>query len=646
MAQIDFKRELNPEQLAAATAPDGPLFVLAAAGTGKTRTLVYRVAYLLSRGVDPRRLLLLTFTNRAAKEMLTRAEALVNQGVGGMWGGTFHHMANRILRRTAHLIGYSNDFTILDADDSRTLMRECLTELKLKSREFPKPEVLLALFSTANNRRLEIEEVVRARFEHYPVEEADIMRVYQRYISKKTEQNLMDFDDLLLNALRLFHEQESVLEYYREQFLYIMVDEYQDTNSIQADLVDQLASKHRNLLVVGDDFQSIYAWRGADYRNIMSFPKRYPDARMYKLETNYRSVPEILEVANCCIAGNPRQFSKVLRPIRPAHHRPVLARLRDGDHQARYIIDQLHQRHRAGTAWRSMAVLYRAHHHAMELQMALAREHIPYIVTSGVRFFEQAHIKDVCAFLRVLHNPEDILAFKRLFGMLPGVGPKTCERLWLKLGNRFEANAPEARATLLKSLPASAQPLWLAVQPVVEKYFDEQLADDPGEAIALFIKAFYEKYALDTYEDSKRRIEDIREMILFTAEFESTADFLNEVALVTNVDAENDVARNHDRDCLRLSTVHQAKGLEWETVFIIWAADGMFPSARSMEDFEGEEEERRLFYVAVTRAKDNLTLCVPETRRGFDGSVNFFMPSRFISEIPPDKLDAQRIGFV
>ncbi len=646
MAQIDFERELNPEQLAAVTAPDGPLFVLAAAGTGKTRTLVYRVAYLLSRGADPRRLLLLTFTNRAAKEMLARAEALVSQGVGGMWGGTFHHMANRILRRTAHLIGYTADFTILDADDSRTLMRECLADLKLKSREFPKPEVLLALFSAAANRRLDIEEVVRERFENHPVDEADVMRVYQRYRSKKTGQNLMDFDDLLLNSLRLFHEQAPALEHYREHFLYTMVDEYQDTNSIQAELVDLLAAQHRNLLVVGDDFQSIYAWRGADYRNIMSFPERYPDAKMYKLETNYRSVPEILDVANCCIAGNPKQFSKVLRPSRPAHRKPVLALLRDGDHQARYVADQLRRRHREGSAWRDMAVLYRAHHHAMELQMVLAREHIPYMVTSGVRFFEQAHIKDVCAFLRVLHNPGDILAFKRLLGMFPGVGPKTAERLWHKLGGRFEANAPAARAELLSLLPEGARPPWRAVQPALEKYFDEELADDPGEAIGLFVKAFYEKHALETYEDAKRRLDDIREMILFTADFASTADFLNEVALVTNVDAENDVAAGRDRDCLRLSTVHQAKGLEWQMVFIIWAADGMFPSARSMEDNEGEEEERRLFYVAVTRAKDDLTLCAPETRRGFDGSVNFFLPSRFIREIPEEKLDCQRIGFV
>jgi len=644
-APINFEKSLNAEQLATVTAPDGPLFVLAAAGTGKTRTLVYRVAYLVQQGVDARRILLLTFTNRAAREMLERAQALVGESVGGLWGGTFHHMANRILRRYAHLLQYGLDFTILDHDDSITLIKACLSELKLKGKEFPKPEVVLSILSGAVNRRQDVRAAVEQRFETHPVDPDEVLRVLELYQKKKRAQNAMDFDDLLINGLRLFQEHAEVLARYQEQFLYVLVDEYQDTNPIQADWVDLIAKRNRNLLVVGDDFQSIYAWRGADYRNIMTFPERYPDTRTFKLETNYRSVPEILQVANHCIAGNPRQFQKVLRATRAAHHKPVLAILRDGGHQARYVVEQVQRLRREGCAWRDMVVLYRAHYHAMELQMELARERIPYTVTSGVRFFEQAHIKDVCSLLRILHNPGDELAFTRLMSLLPGVGGKTAEKIWRALGGRFETRDAVQRQALHDSLPAAAQTLWKAIAPILEKY-ETELKEDPAEIVFQFNKAFYDQYALDTFDDYERRMEDLQEVMNFISGFESTEEFLNEVALVTNLDAEADRMDGIAKDNLRLSTVHQAKGLEWNAVFVLWAADGMFPSNRAMTESGDDEEERRLFYVAVTRAKDELFLCVPAVRRAPDGGAQFFSPSRFITEIPPDCLRQEQVGFL
>jgi len=497
---INFEKSLNAEQLATVTAPDGPLFVLAAAGTGKTRTLVYRVAYLVQKGIDARRILLLTFTNRAAREMLERAQALVGESVGGLWGGTFHHMANRILRRHAHFLQYGLDFTILDHDDSITLIKSCLSELKLKGKEFPKPEVVLSLLSGAVNRRQLVREAVEQRFETHPVDPDEVLRVLELYQKKKRAQNAMDFDDLLINGLRLFQEHADVLASYQEQFLYVLVDEYQDTNPIQADWVDLIAKRHRNLLVVGDDFQSIYAWRGADYRNIMTFPERYPDTHTFKLETNYRSVPEILQVANHCIAGNPRQFQKILRATRATHQKPVLAILRDGGHQARYVVEQVQRLRREGRAWRDMVVLYRAHYHAMELQMELARERIPYTVTSGVRFFEQAHIKDACSLLRILHNPGDELAFARLMSLLPGVGGKTAEKIWRALGGRFDTRDAVQRQALHDHLPAAAQLRWKAIEPILEKY-ETELKEDPAEIVFQFNKAFYDQYALDTFDD-------------------------------------------------------------------------------------------------------------------------------------------------
>ncbi|MFH0909791.1 MAG: UvrD-helicase domain-containing protein [bacterium] len=633
MPRIDFEHDLNSGQLAAVQAPDGPVLIIAAAGTGKTRTLVYRVAHLVECGVDPQRILLLTFTNKAAREMLERAQALVGESVGGLWGGTFHHMANRMLRRHADALGYGLDFTILDHDDSRRLVRHATNELDLAGKHFPKPDVLLGLFGLASSTEAPVERLARQRFEGHEVGVDDVVRVHSLYEKKKRELNAMDFDDLLANGLRLFREHPQILERYSERFLYVMVDEYQDTNKIQSDWVDKIAGRNRNLLVVGDDFQSIYSWRGADFRNIMTFPERYPDASVFKLETNYRSVPEILNVANACIAGNPEQFQKELKAVREAYRKPVIARLRDGDQQAAYVIDRIRSLRAQGYRMKDMVVLYRAHFHALELQLLLARERIPYIITSGMRFFEQAHIKDVCSLLRLIVNPGDGLAFSRLMEMFPKMGPKTAAKVWDLLDRRFDPRNAEQRVRLAGAMPAAARQVWLKIAPILEAYEADSLADDPGEIIHRFVQAFYDEYAVETFDNYDRRVEDIQELILFTSRFENLEAFLSEVALLTNVDAEEEPGAAVD-EAVRLSTVHQAKGLEWGVVFILWLSDGMFPSARSMVDRSGEAEERRLFYVASTRAKDELYLCVPALRRARDGGVQYYAPSRFVLELP------------
>lgn len=635
VSPIAFEKDLNEEQLRAVQAPDGPVLVIAAAGTGKTRTLTYRVAWLVERGIDPRRILLLTFTNKAAREMLDRAQALVGEAVGGLWGGTFHHMANRMLRQHADLLGYRSDYTILDQDDARTLVKKATEQVAPMAKQFPKPDVLLSLFGLASSREVPLAKLAADRFAEHDVDPGDIGRIFQLYDARKRELNAMDFDDLLVNGLMLFRNHPDVLDRYRERFLYVMVDEYQDTNAIQSEWVDQIASRHRNLLVVGDDFQSIYSWRGADFRNILNFPERYPDAQVFKLETNYRSVPEILAVANACIAGNPEQFQKTLRPVRERHIKPWLSRMQNGDEQAFFIIDRIRHLRREGYKLSDICILYRGHFHAMELQLTLAREKLPYSITSGVRFFEQAHIKDVCSFLRIIANPGDSLAFGRLMQMLPKLGSKTVDKLWNTLERRFQPLNGAERLRLETSLPKGAAAGWKAFNEVFQAYVDEKLEERPGHAIERFVEAFYDDYALATFDNYDRRIEDIQELVNFTGRFGTTKEFLNEVALLTNVDAESDDPNGDQIDALRLSTIHQAKGLEWPVVFILWLADGMFPSSRSMSDEDGESEERRLFYVALTRAKDELFLCVPALRRTRDGGTQFFSPSRFITELPP-----------
>jgi DNA helicase-2/ATP-dependent DNA helicase PcrA len=630
MPDVAFEKELNREQLAAVTAPDGPVLVIAAAGTGKTRTLTYRVAWLVARGFEPDRILLLTFTNKAAREMLERARALVGDSVGGLWGGTFHHMANRILRRHADAVGYPFDYTILDQDDARSLLKSAADELDLNGKHFPKPDVLLSIFGLASSREQPVLVAAAQRLGGWDIDLQDVARVHELYERKKRDLHAMDFDDLLTNGLRLFRERPDILSRYRERFAHILVDEYQDTNAVQAAWVDILAEERRNLLVVGDDFQSIYSWRGADFRNILSFPQRYPDVRIFKLETNYRSTPGILDVANACIAGNPEQFQKTLRPTRPPTRPPVVARLRDGDQQALYIVDRVRRLRAAGRALRDIAVLYRAHFHALELQLLLARERIPFLITSGTRFFEQAHIKDVCAPLRLLANPGDELAFHRLMQLFPKMGRKTCDKIWSALDRRFPLRDPAARARVRDLLPAAARAMWADLEGVFAA------ADaGPAEVIEKFVAAFYDRYAVETFENYERRKEDLEELVLFTSQFRSATEFLSEVALLTNLDAEVDDPHAAHTDAVRLSTIHQAKGLEWPSVFVIWLAEGMFPSERALRESGGESEERRLFYVATTRAKDDLFLCAPALRRTRDGGVQYHPLSRFVREIPP-----------
>ncbi|MEI7436496.1 MAG: ATP-dependent helicase [bacterium] len=649
---MPFHNSLNTEQLAAVSAPDGPVLVLAGAGTGKTRTLVHRVAYLVESGVRPDRILLLTFTNRAAKEMLERTRLLVHHDVSDLWGGTFHHMANRLLRRHADQLGYPHNFTILDRDDAVSLLRRCIRSAKLPPREFPKPEVLLAVNSMASNLGTSAASLLQTRYSQLADFGDDVLRVLNAYTKEKLTLGAMDFDDLLVNGLRLFREHAALLQRYQEQFQHTLVDEYQDTNPIQSEWVDRIAARNRNLFVVGDDFQSIYAWRGADCRNILSFPTRYPDAKVFLLETNYRNVPEILNVANACIAGNPEQFQKILRSTKPHACRPVCVRPRDADQQSRYVVElipRLVTRYGAG----NVTVLYRAHSHAMELQLHLTRANIGYVVTSGMRFFEQAHVKDLCALPRLLANPDDALAFHRLLQLLPKVGEHTAGRILDKLGGRFDLTIPGTLATLRGALPAAARELWKPIETLCAMVAADPAAASPAEVLRSFFEEMYDEYARTAFEDYRRRADDLKELIAFTQPFATLRDFLSAVALQTNTDSapgstsDADIAAGGELvPTVRLSTIHQAKGLEWDAVIMLWMTEGMFPSPRALtEDGGNEAEERRLFYVACTRARSELYLCAPEVRRGYDGSLAYAAPSRFLREIPEGLIEARRTPF-
>ncbi|HKP04158.1 MAG TPA: UvrD-helicase domain-containing protein [Chthoniobacterales bacterium] len=665
---IDYAAELNEQQLAAVTASPGPLLVIAGAGSGKTRTLTYRVAYLLENGIDPRNILLLTFTNKAARQMLDRVTNLLPVDASGLWGGTFHSIGNRMLRRHGSALGYSSGFTIMDREDQKDLIDTVVAAAGINPKEirFPKGDVLAEIFSFVVNTETPIDALLAEKFPYFLPLLDQIKDVHARYEKKKKNTNSMDFDDLLEKTLRMLIEHEHIADFYRRQFQFILVDEYQDTNKIQADFIDTLAAEHRNVMVVGDDAQSIYSWRGANFKNILAFPERYPDAQVFKIELNYRSVPEILQVANAAIAANVKQFRKELAATRSSNSfRPAVVGLNDGSEQARFVAQRILELRDEGVELNEIAVLYRAHYHAIEVQLELSRRGIPYLITSGVRFFEQAHVKDVTSFIRFVANPRDEVAFKRMVKLLPGIGNKSADNYWRAWENGFgdleparlraaEIDAATQRpeggpapnfGDLLRRIPvgAKSKKSWEQLAHTLDEIAPGGKPNPPSEMITSIVEAIYDDYAKANFTNYELRREDLNQLAAFARQFKDVDEFLSQLALISNIDAEPALDQSTDTEAVNLSSVHQAKGLEYHTVFVIWLTDGMFPSTRSLETRDAIEEERRLFYVAITRARDELYLTFPQMRLSGGFGDIFQRPSRFLKEIPNQLIEDWQI---
>lgn len=634
--RIDYEADLNPEQLAAVMHPGGPMLVLAGAGSGKTRTLVYRVCRLVEDGAPPGKILLLTFTNKAAREMLDRVEHLGKGGPVLVMGGTFHSAGHRILRRYAETIGYSPRFSILDREDSVDLMGHALADVQkdVPVRRGPTPRLLADVYSMVINTGRELEGVLADRAPQFLDQAPTMAAVFRRYLERKRDADLMDFDDLLLNWLLLLTRHPPVRQELSRRFEHILVDEYQDTNRLQADIVEKMLGAERNLMVVGDDAQSIYGFRGADFENILGFPERHEDCALFRLETNYRSRPEILAVANASIRCNRRQFRKELRPVRPGGERPRSVSVTGPEDQARWVADEILRLREEGLDLEDMAVLYRNHAHSIDLQVELTRRNIPFKVRSGLRFFEQRHIKDVLAHLRFVDNPRDEVAFARMMKLRTGFGPRNAARLWSACGpdNRLQS--------LLRTEPSGyglARPATRELAPTI-KLLDAlgtpRLLGQPGEAIRHIVESFYHAWARDNLENTASRIEDLQQLALFADAQPDVATFLAEVTLLNDLSGE-DRTGGPDDECLTLSTTHQSKGLEWKAVFVLWVSEGRFPGPRC----DDIEEERRLFYVAMTRAKDHLALVHPQMIRDRYRVDVLIDPSRFLLELPQDLLD-------
>ncbi len=634
--RINYRDELNPAQYEAVITTTGPVLVVAGAGTGKTRTLVFRVARLVESGVDPANILLLTFTRKAASEMLRRASLLLDGRCDHVSGGTFHSFANTTLRRHGRVLGIEPGFTILDRTDSEdviNLLRAAL-ELDKKEKRFPRKQVIGEMFSMAINKSVPLPQLIEDEYGHLFEHLQELLELQRRYVAYKAERQLLDYDDLLVQLRELLHAHAEVRQRLSRAYRYIMVDEYQDTNALQAEIVRLLAAEHDNVMAVGDDAQSIYSFRGANFRNIMDFPSLFPGARLIPLEENYRSTQPILDVTNAIIAPARERYTKNLFTSKPNGVAPILVAAENEHFQSRFICQRILELREEGVALPNVAVLFRSSFHSFDLEIELARHDIPFIKRGGFKFIETAHIKDVLAHLRVVANPRDAVSWHRALLLLEGIGPRSSDEIirWIAEGaaadpaDRLESFPRRAFSTDLQALAGLLRRL-------------RELDSIPEEQVNEVLR-YYEPILKRVHrEDYPKRRKDLEHFATIAARYRRLETLLTDMALEPPTDSVGDVlAADPDEGVLTLSTIHSAKGLEWHAVFVIWAAEGKFPADYNIHDADELEEERRLMYVATTRAKDELYLTYPITI--FDRSFGMVMgkPSRFIEDISPELL--------
>lgn len=653
--RIDYKAELNEQQYAAVVSPPGQSLVIAGAGSGKTRTLTYRVAWLLDNGIQPESILLLTFTNKAAREMQERVQALVTQDASRIWGGTFHSIGNRLLRYNAERLGYRKGFSIMDREDQKDLLETVISAsgIDTTTYRFPKAEVLGDIFSLADNTLCDLKEIIDTRYPYFDKVAEGILKVRKLYQDKKRETNCFDFDDLLTQTVALLEENEDLLERYRRQFEFILVDEYQDTNSLQCRMVELLTGPQGNLMVVGDDAQSIYSWRGADVSNILNFADHWPKARTHKIEVNYRSVPEVLNLANAAIAMNRGQIPKNLQPARESKGMlPALVALDNSSAQASFVAQRILELQDEGCELNDIAILYRAHFHSMEIQMELTQRGIPFQITSGLRFFEQAHVKDVAAFMKFAVNRQDEVSFMRMVRLCDGIGNVSASKLWNEWLQSDAAKAETMTSSFSEVLlplkvPKKAKSTWEQFAYTLDELLDKEGRPvAPASMIRSIVEGVYEDYMKAKFKNYEQRQQDLEQLSNFSDRFTEALEFLSQLSLLSGVDTDNKPDQQaQDRDAVTLTTGHQAKGLEWNVVFAVWLADGMFPHKRAIDEGGDTalEEERRLFYVTVTRAKDELYLTYPViNHQARDGDI-MQRPSRFLTDLPKDLVEEWKV---
>jgi len=652
--EVDFESDLNEEQLEIVNNLKGPMLVIAGAGSGKTRTIVYSVAKLLVSRIKPSEIMLVTFTNKAANEMIKRVESLLGKKPKGIWAGTFHSMANRFLRMYAKTLGLKPNYTIMDESDSKTLMRLAMDKANVKEIEerFPSAAVAKEILSFSINCNKSIRDVVQWKYNQF---DSDVIliklnEVFKVYKKKKEQDGLVDFDDLLVfwNALL---EERDVARMIARRIKYVLVDEYQDTNYIQAEIIQKIVRQNSeyNVMVVGDDAQSIYAFRGANYQNILEFEKKYDYCRRCTITYNYRSVPQILELANNSIKHNKRQFRKSMRSTRPKGVTPFQVNVGDDRDQARFIANQVLKLRSEGYALNEMAVLVRASHHSMQIEIELQAKNIPYEVRAGVAFFEKAHIKDMIAHLRIIENQYDEISWTRIFNIIPGIGQTSATKLFdaiLKTPNPIKSLISKTFINeKLKGARISKEGKKNTISHV-KNLLGFTIEDNPGEIIKSLIPSL-EDHLQTKYDNWKDRIDDLEQLAVYSQNFANLRNFLENLSLnLSNLESKmvqmGDQAE--EERPIVISTIHRAKGLEWRVIFIPMLCEDSFPSSRVVGDPESYEEERRVFYVAITRAKDLLYLISPAVIHVYRGPQTVRL-SQFVTELNPKVYTKSSVQF-
>jgi len=636
--QHSYRDELNDAQYQAVSNTEGPVLVIAGAGSGKTRTLVYRVAHLINSGVEPESILLLTFTRKASQEMLWRAGLILNDSCSRVTGGTFHGVANMLLRRYGKHLGFGSAFTIIDRADAEGIINLLKSSLDLTGpkKQFPSKRAVINMISGSVNKAIGLEDLIFDQYNHLVEFTDDILLLQEHYKVFKFDHGLMDYDDLLVNWKRLLAEVIEVREEISLRYKYIMVDEYQDTNLIQADIVRLAAYRHDNVMVVGDDSQSIYSFRGADFYNIMRFPETFPGTRIIKLEENYRSAQPILTLTNDIIRNATEKYTKTLYTQIVGERKPYLYGARDERGEATFVVSKIQELQAEGISIRDIAVLFRSGFHSFKLELELGSQAIQFEKRGGLKLTESAHMKDVLAILRLLVNPLDNLSWNRLLLSIDKVGPKTAQKITTTLAaadNPFAALAGYPSGKTWKDGIVRLSQLFADLQGSSQK---------PGRLCEIALEWYQPVFERLYADDYPKRQKDLDQLKTIIEPYDDLQTFIDDTTLDP---PESDFNSYGDEvDNLVISTIHSAKGLEWEAVFVIGLADGRFPHASA---FPGEqwEEERRLLYVAATRAKQHLYLTYPRELMSPDRKFKRVGMSPFLAELTPgnfERIEAQQ----